>query len=280
MRTDRRGGFTLIELLVVIAIIAILIGLLLPAVQKVREAAARMKCTNNLKQFGLAMHNYHHTREAFPPGYISGVASDGSDTGPGWSWAVHLLPDMEQDNLYRQINLTMPVGIAAHAAPRITQLPLFRCPSDDAQPTFSTVSVIVEVSSSNYVGVFGSNEIEDNPGAGNGIFFRNSRIRFADITDGTSNTFAIGERSSNLNYSTWTAAIPGADESQALVLGSCDHTPNHPAAHKEDFASRHTGGVNFLFCDGSVRFIASTINPSTYYALATRGDGEVISGNY
>src|SRR5215468_3710116 len=109
MRKHRRG-FTLIELLVVVAIIAVLIGLLLPAVQRVREAAARAKCKNNLKQIALALHHYHGVQQAFPPGYMSGVAATGDDTGPGWGWAAHILPQLEQSALYMAIRFEQPIA--------------------------------------------------------------------------------------------------------------------------------------------------------------------------
>src|SRR5262249_203250 len=129
---SNRGGFTLIELLVVIAIIAVLIGLLLPAVQKVREASARTKCANNLKQIGLAAHGYHAAQQSLPPGYLAPAPdSDGpTDSRPGWGWGAFLLPHLEQDNLYRGINFNVSVQDPQNAAAVQTMLPVFLCPSD------------------------------------------------------------------------------------------------------------------------------------------------------
>src|SRR5262245_9890838 len=124
-----RRGFTLIELLVVIAIIAILLALLVPAVQKIREAAARLQCQNNLKQIGVALHSYHDRNKRFPPGYQSAVAADNSDLGPGWGWAAFLLPDLEQGNLHQQINFNADLGASVNAAARVRSLAIFRCPS-------------------------------------------------------------------------------------------------------------------------------------------------------
>jgi prepilin-type N-terminal cleavage/methylation domain-containing protein/prepilin-type processing-associated H-X9-DG protein len=285
-----RRGFTLIELLVVIAIIAILIGLLLPAVQKVREAAARLKCKNNMKQIGLALHSYHDRTERLPPGYASGVGANG-DTGPGWGWAAHILPDVEQDNLFRQINLSVQITAPAHAAPRTQALKVFLCPSDIELGTFAVTNTSVSVAHANYVGVFGTNEMEDNPSAGNGTFFRNSRVRFGDITDGLSNTYVVGERSSDIALATWTGAIPGAlvplrrDPTEQephflLVLGRGDHAPNSPDSHIDDFYSRHSQGLNCLFGDGSVHSVSNSVNLNVWYAIQTRNGGEVAALNF
>lgn len=278
MKRSFRKAFTLIELLGVMVIIAVLIGLLLPAVQKVRESAARMKCKNNLVQIGLALHGYHDTFNFLPPGYISGVAAGGADLGPGWGWAAQLLPFIEQQNLHSQIRFSLDIADPSNAFPRVHRPKLFLCPSDDAPDTFLTPGNSVEVAHSNYVGLFGSNDMDIDPGAGNGLFFRNSRIRFADIKDGTSNTLAVGERSRTLSLATWTGSVTGATDSQALVLGHCGrHTPNHVPAHAEDFWSRHTNGVNFLFADGSVHTINNSIDPTTWAALGTRDGGEPFS---
>src|SRR4051794_9916855 len=118
----RRTAFTLIELLVVIAIMLLLIGLLIPAVQKVREAAARLKCDNNLKQIGLALHSYHDVNRRFPAGYLSGVAVNGSDTGPGWGWATYILPNIDQTGLYSALHLDQPIDAAGNAGPRVTSV--------------------------------------------------------------------------------------------------------------------------------------------------------------
>lgn len=273
-----RSAFTLIELLVVIAIIAILIALLVPAVQKVREAAARTQCRNNLKQIGLAMHSYHDLNKRFPPGYVSGVDSSGNDTGPGWGWAAHLLEFVEQQAVKQQITFNQDIAAPVHSTVRVQGLAVFLCPSDAFNSPFTPDNASVSIAPSNYVAVFGSNEIETAPGAGNGLFYRNSKHGFSAIIDGSSNTLMVGERSSNLFKSSWVGSLTGADEAQALCLGSADHPPNDAAAHAEDFWSRHVQGVNFLFADGTVRNIGNQIAPSVYQALATRAGGEPGTG--
>ena len=230
-----RRAFTLIELLVVIAIIAVLIALLLPAVQQAREAARRASCINNLKQLGIALHNYHDALGAFPPGYLSLMDPVTFDNdGPGWGWAARTLNQMEQAPLYNSINFVLGIEFPANQTARLTVLASFLCPSDAwAQNTFTVVdstttgtspgAPICVVASSNYLGSVGSGDpsslypyiidADDGPPGrdnGNGIFYRNHSVNLASVTDGTSQTFLAGERSQNLSRATWTGAVTNA----------------------------------------------------------------------
>jgi prepilin-type N-terminal cleavage/methylation domain-containing protein/prepilin-type processing-associated H-X9-DG protein len=301
----RRTGFTLIELLVVIAIIAVLLGLLFLAVQKVREAASRIKCANNLHQIGLALHSYHDRNNGFPPGYLTGVNPlDNSDLGPGWGWAAYLLNDIEQDNLYKQIRFDLQIFDPLNANQRVSLLASYRCPSEPGTMTFNVVdangNALCEVARANYVAMNGVLGVSSDAWDNNGAFIRNKSMRAtADFKDGLSNTLFVGERASNMSDSTWTGAVTGgvvpaqryptwaqqlanAELAPALVLshGSQLHLPNNPLVFDADATSSyHTNGVNFLFGDGHVRIINNTINGLTYEALLTRAGGEVV-GDY
>lgn len=306
LRTHR--GFTLIELLVVIAIIAILVALLLPAVQSVREAARRTQCQDHLHNLGLALHNYEGTFGRFPPGWIGGSGRHDMFGNNGFAWGTMLLPYTEQSPLYKQLNLNRSLIHSDNLAILRTPISIFLCPSDSQPETWqiedehSPGTVLAELASANYVGVFGSGpdlpggmelhdceeSYEDNgPGGqcrGNGLFFHNSNIRMNDIIDGTSNTLAIGERltipwgTTERHHSTWSGVVPHGEEAFARVLGLTDHTVNsnntdHP--HLDDFSSRHPGGAHFANCDGHVRFISENMSHEVYQGLSTIAGGEV-----
>ena len=294
-----RKGFTLVELLVVIAIIGLLLALLLPAVQAAREAARRTQCFNNLKQIGLGLQNYHDAAHCFPPGYLSAFDSSGNDTGPGWGWAAFILPQLEQASVQRILDFNLPVEHPLNARGRIASLSVFRCPSDPSIPTWQVDTgppnntPICSIAVANYVGVFGTTE----PGVdGDGMFFRNSQINLRDITDGTSNTLMVGERSMLLGPATWAGAVANAvlvpdptdgvgtgppENDSGMVLG---HTgdgfgPGERASHVNQFYSLHDGGgVQFLFADGHASFLNSSMAYRAYRAMTTRAGHEAISG--
>jgi prepilin-type N-terminal cleavage/methylation domain-containing protein/prepilin-type processing-associated H-X9-DG protein len=291
-----RRAFTLIELLVVIAIIAVLIGLLLPAVQKVREAASLASCKNNLKQIGLALHSYHDTRGAFPVGYYDPTPWPQLDNGPGWGWGAYLLPFLEQPALYNRIRFDLDVGDPANAAVRTTFLKIFFCPSDQLLTTFTVDdggSNSWILAQGSYAACNGNDGVDDFTTPDHtGAFMRAVKgFRIADISDGLSNTFFVADRTVFLSYCTWVGGPTGAlnpflrspgefgAEVTMLMCHAGDTGPNTPGVDDADSTSSpHRNGVPFLFGDGSVHFIGNSIDVTVWMALATRAGGEPISG--
>lgn len=337
-RQRRRGsGFTLIELLVVIAIIAILIGLLLPAVQKIREAARRMQCSNNLKQYGLAIHNYHDVNNELPPGgkmgYIPANGQNRDYIPDGWqtgdwgsdqgSWQVYILPFMEQDNMFKQINVrwnvqnSVGIGIGNVPAPA-RRIKYLRCPSDDWRP---------DVSATNYVGSLGPQCVTSNGGCsqdspymaycngnnfnppygyltspdhGNswwnndirGLFNRlGAQMNFSAASDGLSNTIMVGEtlpkEHDHLNWAQWWNYNGGNSHCSTIIpinfpitqdgCGTTTKPGSQNWSYSWGFKSRHSGGANFLFGDGAVRFLRESIDHKTYQLLGCRNDGQPVN---
>ena len=287
-----RPAFTLIELLVVIAIIAILIGLLLPAVQKVREAAARSQCQNNLKQVGLAMHNYHDTNNALPWGTPSGAAECCWGT-----WQVLILPYIEQQNLFNLYQSWGNNGGPSYqASPNTTNVTTHRlktltCPSDTPNTPFSNIT------SHNYAVNYGATDNNTAmSGDGGAPFGHGQSLTLPTISDGTSNTIMVAEvvqgQRKDLRGFTWWADASGITTyagpntslpDQIYSASYCDTgMPNPPcvaAAGKASFysRSRHTQGVNLVMCDGSVHFVNNGINAQTWTALGTPQGGEPVS---
>ncbi len=317
-QTVGRPGFTLIELLVVISIIAVLVALLLPAVQAAREQARRSACMNNLKQIGLALANYTGRHGTFPPGYQSIYNSlYQQEMGPGWGWASMILPDLEQQSLHDLVVFESPMQNPSMSTARLVNLNVFFCPSDNMPrrwtatdsevwifmgQVYSSNIPICDLAGSNYVGVFGIAE----PGVnGEGVFSRGSYMPLAAITDGLGQTLCVGERSENLQQgrgmATWTGAVPGAnmwscapnpyepdagtcvkEDGSGMILGHTGegHGPGDPYGDVNQFISRHGKGCFFLYCDGSVHYLRLEMDYHVYKALSTRDYGEIFSSVY
>ncbi len=322
----RKAGFVLHEILIVNFILALLLALLLPAVQQAREAARRSTCKNNLKQMGLALHNYHDSYNCFPPGCVNVVP--GVDGDPqavtyqgNWGWGASVLPYLDM-RLYREFDYrSMPANLDASGTPTGVGLQVFQCPSDGG-PAINVSRPFAGLNGepqyalalSNYVGVNGSGELQH---VSNGTFYVNSSVRFGDFIDGPSNTLMVGERCWSLPGKGW-GSLP-QDHRAGVVYGTrgIREASQHGLADNQGcgkyalnsrfnddapggghskirrgFSSSHSGGVQFLFADGSVRFISETIDAdigpgsistrtdavdSTLERLMSRNDGQPIS---
>jgi prepilin-type N-terminal cleavage/methylation domain-containing protein len=312
-RSGRSRGFTLIELLVVIAIIAVLISLLVPAVQKVRESANRTRCANNLHQLGVAIHNYHGVENALPPARLN---YDG-----GVTWAVLILPYIEQDNFYKQWSL--PQLYYTHPqAVRETRVPLYFCPARRT-PSSGLVSKSGDVpdlgwpGTGHYPGALGDyaccvgdgqttrGDGEFNTPTANGAMvladyawkpgappwvldWWRSRTRFASVVDGLSNTFLLGEKHVPEGHQGEAGHGDGsiyngdpANRSAVRIAGRDNPLAIGPRdAANNQFGSHHTGIVQFVMCDGSVRVVPVSLNPDLLRRLAVRHDGEFVPTDF
>jgi len=289
-------GFTLVELLVVIAIIGILIALLLPAVQAAREASRRTQCRNNLKQLGIACHSYCNAKKVLPPGYTAAAGTTADATTPGWGWAAYLLPNLDETPLYQQIDFAQPLENQSAIQVRI---PVLLCPSDNPaggpfEVTDDALKVICSAAPASYAATVGSDASEVDDMLCNGVFYRNSKTRMSDITDGASKTVFLGERAWADTKGIWA----GAPNTAVTRPGESNpwQTATAPApclvlAHNnwvnittdsdgglDDFSSKHPGGVNVLLGDGSVRFIVTIVTDGpehlAFWAMGTRAAGD------
>jgi prepilin-type N-terminal cleavage/methylation domain-containing protein/prepilin-type processing-associated H-X9-DG protein len=287
-RNSTAGGFTLVELLVVIAIIALLVALLLPAIQASREAARRIQCANNLRQLGVAMHNYHSALGSFPPGFQA-IDHEGNIAG-GWAWGVYLMPYIEQSILKDRLSATRYTLSEVISDPELLpmlqmKLPVFTCPSSRLEPLrefrgpgsqmVATSSYTCSRGFYNYrYGGSGSTVVpleQEN----NGIYFACSRVKIRDVVDGTSKTLALGERTvlegDRRNPKKWPSWCgPGGLGIGSTVSSSVAKPMNHPT-DMHSFSSDHPGGCHFCFVDGSVHFISDTIDSKAGPADSTCG---------
>jgi prepilin-type N-terminal cleavage/methylation domain-containing protein/prepilin-type processing-associated H-X9-DG protein len=336
MATAQRRGFTLIELLVVIAVIAILIALLVPAVQKVREAAARTQCVNNLKQMGLALHNYHDTNHEFPPGF-RGQSGDLGDAGEATGFP-YMLPFLEQANIVVKYDTNQTWRSAVNQPAVQVQVPVFLCPSNSEGPILDTINFTDGtwarfLGSTDYAFCRGASGVlywdyTTIPLSVRGVFnierdsVTKARTQIIQITDGTSTTIAMGDAACNsplykvrdpftgaasngklvqawgaagfgfsggvggyLYFSSTfavTANYPNVPEPMNRKLiaptywSSNQTNPTPPGTDFiSGFRSNHPGGCNFLFCDGSVRFVMQSISQAPYQAMSTYAAGDI-----
>jgi prepilin-type processing-associated H-X9-DG protein/prepilin-type N-terminal cleavage/methylation domain-containing protein len=315
-------GFSLIEVVVVVLVVGSLAILVVIAVHAARDAARRAQCVNNLKQIGLALHNYHAAVGLFPSAYSTQLRNGSpiSEAGGNWGWGTMILAYLDQGPLFNAVNFGRILYDSEVDTVRRTGLGVFLCPSsEDLGPVHimqwgGTDPVVDDLAPANYVASAGRRAIGRSPHSPDwsaftrnseedGAMYANSAVGLSAVLDGASSTLLVGERSRNLADSTWVGTTPITDGQICTRAGNptqecvatnvlvMSHTspenggrvpiwvdcPNYPAAGADGYWSRHAGGCNFLFCDGSVRFVKSGIDPRVFSALSTRAGQEVVN---
>ncbi|MCA9126257.1 MAG: DUF1559 domain-containing protein [Planctomycetales bacterium] len=257
----RQSAFTLVELLVVIAIISVLVSVLLPAVQAAREAARKSQCQNNLKQLGIALHNYHGVHSSLPTGCIEWRGGNAPSTHRQFAWSALLLPFLEQQNLQLQIDFRLPFDDPVNAAAAAQRIPVYECPTAQERPTIR--------GKTDYGGLFGETLVDRRQD--DGIFLYDQRIRFASISDGLSNTLAVSED------------IGGPDNEwingRNVFVQSGGINDPHAWIGDNEIRSKHSGGAMLLFADSHVHLLSEQTSPLVLGALITRAGGEVSWSN-
>jgi len=273
-----RPAFTILELLVVIAIIGSLMGIVFPAVSAAREAARRTQCVSQLRQIGIALHGYHESHGGLPAGCQWEWTRQSA-----YGWLVPLLPLMDQSSVYGRLNRDRSVFDPVNSTTRVTPLPALVCPSDISEPTFmfyhdedtaTPGDPLFRVSTTSYVGVFGTVEpeedIQESPVPADGAFPDGCSLRFSSFQRGLSNSLFVGERTMHRLPSTWVGFDVRADDSLCRVVGMAKTTPNCEICDECEFSSRHHGGALFLWGDGRVSLISETVDSMEYQRLANR----------
>jgi prepilin-type processing-associated H-X9-DG protein len=276
--SSARPAITILELLVVFAVIAMLVAILLPAVQAARESARNLQCTDRLHQIGVALQVHHDSHRQLPAGWQSEPTKSSS-----YGWASRILREIEEPSLDSQIDAAKPISTVSVAV-RATTPPVYICPSDTSEPVFplyvelgehaahaqESTDVLVSLPHANFVGVFGTTDPDDVVGTtGSGAFIHDRNRRFREVTHGLSHVMIVGERTSRKLASTWLGIATSGEDAGGRIVGYADLGPNRDDADECEFDSRHFGHVNFVWADGHVEAVANDVDRQVYQQTAS-----------
>lgn len=279
LRPAKQSGFTVLELLASVTVVAILVALLLPAIQGARESARKLQCSSRLKQLGVALHAHTSSSGRLPAGWTFDASRSSA-----FGWAAQTLPYLEEQSRWERIDFRRPIATQLNNLPA-ESIGAFTCPSDFSKHYFdlyaekdaheeggqSSTLVLAKLPSSNYAGVFGESDPDDVPGPpGEGAFIAERGIRLHEFRHGTSKTLLVGERTARKLATTWLGFDVRGEDAQGRVTGNAFLGPNRGDADECEFDSRHLDGVNFLWADGHVTFVTNSIEPSIYRYSAHR----------